>query len=145
MGIKYFLIVFSVHTDYFTVLSQFNRFTNSGWLEFLPNQPPSWCGQSLTYLDICTCDSRPRSMDYKPLKFHEAGKSSKTLPNSCKLCLDICLYKTSAAVSTSGYQVSLFLKEIQYIILSIISRCIIIVVSLLFHWGNINSWYCLWI
>lgn len=53
-------------------------------------------------------------MDYKPFKFYEAGKSSKTLPNSCKLCLDVCLYQTPDAVSTSGYKVSSFLKEIQF-------------------------------
>lgn len=115
-GYNFFLVLslfyfyfFQMHTDNFTVLSQFNRFTNSGWLEFLSNQPPVWCGQSITYMDICTCDSSPRSMDYKPFKFYETGKSSKTLPNSCKLCLDIFLYQTPSAVSTSGYKVSSFL------------------------------------
>lgn len=97
-GVSLFIMLFlgkavnKYHSILFVLLPpQFNSRT-SLWIVI---------DQSITHMDICTCDPRPRPMDYKSLQFFKARKPSETLLHSCELCLDVCIHKTPVIVPTS--------------------------------------------
>lgn len=96
----------SLSLDYFAVLPELRRSADISRLELFSHQPPVWCDQPLTYLDICTCDPRPRPMDYKPLQFSKARKSSEALLHSCELRVDVRVHEAAAVVPPGWYKVS---------------------------------------
>lgn len=87
------------------ILPQWNRPSDSGWVELLPYQPPVWCGKPLTHLGLCTCDARSGPLGDQPVQLPAAGAPAQTLSICTELRLGLCLHTPPAALTTSRHQV----------------------------------------
>lgn len=74
-------------------------------MEFLSHQPPVWCGQPVAHLGVCSRYAGPGPLGHQLLQLPAAGEPAQTLPHRPQLCLDVCLYPPSAAVSASWHKV----------------------------------------